>query len=201
MTGIELMKQTNKEAFDDPLPGDLWHERFNEILRVIKVESDGSLFIWYHFDRTSQILKVTRYQFELMLTYSGSGGLSYDALRGKKLYDLTDMVKAGEYKTFEESGLRCGAIEIFKEVYVVADEKALIDLCLDIGIKKPIIDPKSDYPLLVNGGKAYSPTGILSEDYLKNIRTFFNSVCFNKLFKTVCDVTSWNITVGIGGAK
>lgn len=191
MANIELMKQTNEEAFNDPQPGDLWHEMFNEQLRVIKVNDDGSLFIRYSPAGINQILKINRAQFGHMLKYSHNDGFCLDVIRGKSVFDLPRKISNGSFVKFENSGLSCRVVEVFKEVYVVADADALVNLCLEIGMKKPLVPEGSTYPLIVHLGGVSQADELLKESLLIKINRIFDSVNYNNSVKTIYSYNHW----------
>lgn len=191
MANIELIKQTNEEAFSNPLPGDLWHEMFNEQLRVIKVNDDGSLFIRHSLTGMDRLLKVNHAQFALMLKYRHNDNFCLDVIRDKSVFDLPEMVENGLFVEFENSGLSCQAVEIFKGVYVVANEKALIDLCLELGMKKPNIPGYVTYPLIAHHGGVNQVDELLKENCLIRINRIFNSISYNKFLKTVYNYNHW----------
>lgn len=191
MTGIELMKQTNKEAFDDPLPGDLWHEMFNEQLRVIEVNDDGSLFIRHSITGYDRLLKVNRVQFGHMLKYSHNDNFCLDVIRGKSVFDLPRKISNGLFVKFEDSGLSCRVVEVFKNVYVVADANALANLCLEVGMKKPLVPDNLRYPLIVHLGGVGQADEMLKETLLVKINRIFDSVNYNNSVKTIYSYNHW----------
>ena len=191
MANIEAMKQVNEEAFNDPQPGDLWHEMFNEQLRVIKVNDDGSLFIRYSPSGINQILKINRSQFALMLKYKHNDNFCLDVIRGKSVFDLPRKISNGLFVKFEDSGLSCRVVEVFKDVYVVADASALTNLCLEVGMKKPLVPDNLRYPLIVHLGGVGQADELLKETSLAKINRIFDSVNYDNSVKTIYSYNNW----------
>lgn len=185
MVDVKLIQENNENAFNNPQPGDLWHEMFIEQLRVIKVNDDDSLFIRHSLTGEHQLLKVSRAQFGHMLKYHCGSAFCCDVIRGKSVYDLPEMIENGLFVEFENSGLSPLAVEIFSGVYVVANEKGLIDLCLEIGVKKPDIPVNVTYPAIFHRGRVERADELLKETCLVRINRIFDSISYNKRIKTL----------------